>query len=242
MEQQKGTMEEISFSSKALGEEITILLYKPANYSPLYKYHLAIAQDGQDYFNLGRIARVTEELLQEKHIPNTLIVGIPYKDVHSREDRYHPEGKQNEAYIRFLAHELIPYLDHTYPTYQMGRGRVLIGDSLGATVSLLAGLQYPHTFGKIAMQSPFVNELIKDKVNQFSSPHLLQIYHVIGTHETVVKTTDGQIRDFVTPNQELSRLIKSKGIEYFYDEFNGNHTWTYWQQDLRRALNYILND
>jgi enterochelin esterase-like enzyme len=242
MEQQKGTMEEISFSSRALGEELTLLLYKPANYSPLYKYHLVIAQDGQDYFNLGRIARVTEDLLQEKLIPNTLIIGIPYKDVHDRQNKYHPDGKQNKAYIRFLAHELIPYLDHHYPTYQMGRGRVLIGDSLGGTVSLLAGLQYPHTFGKIAMQSPFVDELIKDKVKQFTSPHLLQLYHVIGTQETAVETNDGHVGDFVTPNQELSSLIKSKGFEYFYDELNGNHTWTYWQQDLRRTLNYILHD
>ena len=49
MEQKKGTIEEITFSSKALNEELTLMIYKPANFSPLYKYHLVIAQDGQDY-------------------------------------------------------------------------------------------------------------------------------------------------------------------------------------------------
>ena len=42
----------------------------------------------------------------------------------------------------------------------MGYGRALIGDSLGGTVSLLTALQYPHTFGKVIMQSPLVNETV----------------------------------------------------------------------------------
>ncbi|WP_246939119.1 alpha/beta hydrolase [Bacillus pinisoli] len=237
-----GKTEEITFYSQALQEELTLLLYKPANFSTLYKYHLVIAQDGQDYFNLGRIARVTEELLEEKKIPNTIIVGVPYSSVRDRREKYHPEGKQKDSYIRFLAHELVPYLDQALPTYQMGRGRVLIGDSLGGTISLLTGLQYPHTFGKIAMQSPYVDSSILHKVEQFPSPHLLQLYHTFGTKEDSVKTTDGEIKDFVTPNQELSNLIKNKNFESLCNEFEGDHTWTYWQPDLKQALHYILND
>ena len=40
----------------------------------------------------------------------------------------------------------------------MGSTRALIGDSLGATVSLMTALQYPHTFGKVMLQSPYVDE------------------------------------------------------------------------------------
>ncbi|MBM7659697.1 enterochelin esterase-like enzyme [Bacillus mesophilus] len=242
MEYNIGRTEEITIYSNALQEELTLLVYKPSNYSSLYKYHLVIAQDGQDYFNLGRIARVTEELIQEKRIPNTIIVGIPYGNVRDRKDKYHPDGSQKDAYIRFLAHELVPYLDDQYPTYQMGRGRVLIGDSLGATISLLAGLQYPHTFGKIALQSPYVDETVLTKVENFPSPHLLQLYHTFGTKEVDVKTTDGTIKDFVTPNRSLAELIKNKSYEALLNQFEGDHTWTYWQPDLKNALHYILND
>ncbi|MBM6618178.1 alpha/beta hydrolase [Bacillus suaedaesalsae] len=242
MEQQKGTIEEITFTSSSLGEDLSILIYKPANFSTLYKYHLIITQDGQDYFNLGRIARVTEDLLQNKEIPNTIIVGIPYPSVEERRRRYHPNGEKHKAYIRFLSHELIPYLDQTLPTFQMGRGRVLMGDSLGGTISLLTALQYPHTFGKVVMQSPFINSYVKDQVEGFSSPHLLQIYQVIGTKETAVETTNGQVKDFVKPNRELAEIIKSRGFQAFYEEFEGDHTWTYWQPDLIQALQFILND
>ena len=71
---------------------------------------------------------------------------------------YHPEGDRREAYIRFLAHELVPYMDDNYPTYQIGAGRGLIGDSLAATISLLTALKYPNIFGKVILHSPYVDE------------------------------------------------------------------------------------
>ncbi|WLR53795.1 alpha/beta hydrolase-fold protein [Mesobacillus subterraneus] len=236
-----GKIEEIKLQSKELGEEVLMLVYLPANYSPLYKYSLLIAQDGRDYFQLGRIGRIADELLGKKEIENVIIVGIPYASVEDRRRKYHPNGEQHQAYIRFLAHELVPYLDEQYPTYQMGMGRALIGDSLAATVSLLAALQYPHTFGKVLLQSPYVNEDVFTAVKDFRQPELLQIYHTVGEQETVVKTTSSNSKDFLTPNRELSRIFKERGYGYFYNEFEGNHTWTHWQPDLKRAFRHVFS-
>ena len=63
------------------------------------------------------------------------------------------------------------------------------------------------------------------------------IYHVIGEEETSeVKTGVDGVRDFLTPNRELSKLINKRGFSYFYEEFKGDHTWKHWQPDVRRAL------
>ncbi|QQZ11542.1 alpha/beta hydrolase [Heyndrickxia vini] len=228
------------FESKVLGENLTILVYLPANYSPLYKYNLLIAQDGKDYFQLGRIARVADELLEKDEIENVIIVGIPYQNVNDRRKKYHPEGEQNDAYIRFLAHELVPFLDEEYPTYHVGNGRILIGDSLGATVSLMTAVKYPNIFGKVILQSPLVNDQVLQLVENHPAPHLLDIYHIIGKGETEVKTTNGSIQDFLTPNRELHQLFEEKGFQNFYEEFEGNHTWKFWQPDLKRALKHAL--
>ncbi|MEK5379716.1 alpha/beta hydrolase [Niallia sp. FSL W8-0635] len=232
----KGTIKEATLFSNALGEEITLLIYLPPSFSPLYKYHLLIAQDGKDYFQFGRIGRVADELLANHQIAETIIVGIPYSSVQDRREKYHPDGPQNKAYIRFLAHELIPYLDEQFPTYQMGLGRGLIGDSLGATVSLMTALKYPHTFGKIILQSPLVNEEVLERIRQFDSYHLLEIDHIIGTGETAVQTTIQTTEDFLTPNRELAQLLKSTNSEYTYEEFNGNHTWKHWQPYIAKML------
>jgi enterochelin esterase-like enzyme len=240
MEFPKGTIKELTIYSDKLSEDIQLLVYLPANFSPLYKYSLLIAQDGQDYFRLGRIARLADEFLFQREIENLIIVGVPYKNVDDRRKKYHPRGSQNQQYIRFLAHELVPFLDNEFPTYQIGSTRALIGDSLGGTVSLMTALQYPHTFGKVLLQSPYVNETILNSFTYFSEGQLLQLYHVIGNQETEVQTTNGILTDFLTPNRELSKIISKKPITYFYEEFNGNHTWTYWQPDLRRAVKMLF--
>jgi enterochelin esterase-like enzyme len=240
MEIPKGTIKEHTIKSNELGEEIQLLIYLPANFSPLYKYSLLIAQDGRDYFQLGRIGRLADEYLFEREIENLIIVGIPYKDVEDRRRKYHPAGDQNQHYIRFLAHELVPFLDNVFPTYQMGSTRALIGDSLGATVSLMTALQYPHTFGKVLLQSPLVEDVVFGLVESFTEAELLEIYHIVGNLETEVQTTNGKKSDFLNPNRKLSEIFTNKVFTYFYDEFDGDHTWTFWQPDLKRALKMMF--
>ena len=208
----------------------------------LYKYSVLIASDGKDYFQYGRIGRVVDELVNEGDINNMIVVGIPYKSVKERRRMYHPDGDRHEDYIRFLAHELVPYIDENYPTYQVGAGRGLIGDSLAATISLLTALKYPNCFGKVILHSPYVDESVLDKVEALKDPSTFSIYHVIGEGETEVKTTQDGTQDFLSPNRELSKLIKRKGFSYFYEEFKGNHTWKYWQQDVRRAIKESFQD
>lgn len=231
-----GKIEEITFYSKALDEDMQLLIHLPHQYSPLYKYSVLIASDGKDYFQYGRIGRVVDELVYEGDINNMIVVGIPYKSVEERRRMYHPEGDRHEDYIRFLAHELVPYIDENYPTYQVGAGRGLIGDSLAATISLLTALKYPNCFGKVILHSPYVDEYVLEKVEALKDPSSFSIYHVIGEEETEVKTTQDGTQDFLTPNRELNKLIKRRGFSYFYEEFKGNHTWKYWQQDVRRAI------
>ncbi|MFE8697842.1 alpha/beta hydrolase [Cytobacillus sp. FJAT-53684] len=241
MENNRGSIRDVTLSSKELGEDVELLIYLPATFTPLYKYSVIIAPDGKDYFQLGRMGRTADELLKNREIENIIIVGIPYKNVEDRWKKYHPNGEQNQAFIRFLAHELVPYLDQEFPTYQMGMGRALIGDSLAATVSLMAAVQYPHTFGKVILQSPMVDENVMNAVNEVTQTHLTSIYHVIGKQETSVQTTRNEEKDFLTPNRELSKLFTEKGFPYFYDEFDGDHTWTYWQPDLKRALKQMFS-
>jgi enterochelin esterase-like enzyme len=237
-----GKIEEINLYSKALDEDMQLLIHLPYQYSPLYKYSVLIASDGKDYFQYGRIGRVVDELVYEGDINNMIVVGIPYKSVEERRRMYHPEGDRHEDYIRFLAHELVPYIDENYPTYQVGSGRGLIGDSLAATISLLTALKYPNCFGKVILHSPYVDDYVMETVEDFKDTFGLSIYHVIGEEETEVKTTQDGIRDFLTPNRELHKLIKRIGFSYFYEEFKGNHTWKYWQQDVRRAIKESFQD
>ena len=65
MSESKRKLEEISFYSDALQEDVTLLVYLPSNYSTLYKYSLLIAQDGKDYVMYGRTPRLIDDLMNE---------------------------------------------------------------------------------------------------------------------------------------------------------------------------------
>ncbi|HSI67509.1 MAG TPA: esterase family protein [Planococcus sp. (in: firmicutes)] len=232
----KGTVEDITLYSEALQEDMQLLIYLPYNFTPLYKYTVLFASDGKDYFQLGRIPRVVDELLKNEEIENIIVVGIPYKNVDDRNRKYEPTGEQHAAYLRFLAHELVPFIDEKYPTYQVGMGRTLVGDSLAATASLMAALKYPNIFGRVILQSPKVGKEVLQGVSNFNSANSFTVYHVVGKEETAVKLTSGGTEDFLEPNRELNNLFKNKGFSMFYEEFEGDHTWKHWQPDLKRAL------
>ncbi|KHF41813.1 alpha/beta hydrolase [Halalkalibacter okhensis] len=236
----EGTITETSFRSEELQADIPLLIYTPPNFTPLQTYDVLICQDGNDYFQLGRIPRQVEQLIEEGEIRETIVVGIPYPSVTERRKRYHPDGEKVESYIRFLANEMIPFLDETYPTHQLASSRTLAGDSLAATVSLLTSLKYPSLFGQVMIHSPYVNETVIQNVTDYNKLENITIYHVIGKKETSVKTTDGQTLDFLTPNRKLHALLKEKPFSYTYEEFDGNHTWTYWQKDLPKGLTTLL--
>lgn len=240
MDYPRGTVKDYVIYSNKLGEDMEFLVYLPSTFSHLYKYHVLIAQDGADYFQLGKIGKFVDELLHRNEIERVIVVGVPYKNGQDRLDKYHPKGEKSSAYLQFLVHELVPFLDHEFPTYQMGMGRALIGESLAGHISFRAALQFPHTFGKVALQSPYVTEDILTAVQAFPQPHLLDIYHVIGKEEQSVKTTRGKLENFIEPNRILSNLINEKGFSYSYHEFDGDHTWKYWQPDLKRALHYLF--
>lgn len=237
----QGKMIEKEINSEYLKENLTIKIYQPKNYSPLYKYYICIMQDGNDYFQLGRAATVSDRLHEEGKIENTVFVGIHYKDKFDRREKYHPQGAKNEAYMKFLRFEVVPMLDELLPSYFLGATRILMGDSLGGTVSLLTALTYPNTFGKVIMQSPLVNEDVLHAVLQSQDLPLLTIYHTIGLDETAVPTTDGKVLDFLTPNRKLQKIIQGTSTDYIYKELEGKHTWKQWQTDLPNALESILN-
>lgn len=233
---EKGTVKDVAFYSDALQEELELLIYIPANYSPLFEYNILIASDGRDYFQLGGIPRLADTLIEDYIIENVIIVGVPYKNVQDRKRKYVPSGDQFHAYMRFLALELVPYLDDQFTTFQTGSSRALIGDSMAATVSLMAAVNYPNIFGKAILQSPYVDEDVLKEVQNAKNTDLLSLYHIIGLRENEVITTDKTVKDFLTPNRVLHELIVKKQIPTFYEEIEGNHTWKYWKPDLKRAL------
>src|SRR5690625_3253887 len=156
----KGNMFEKEINSLYLEEKMLVKVYEPEEYDPTYEINVCFMQDGDDYFQLGRIATISDELHEEYDIVNTYFVGIQYADRYDRLKKYHPEGEQHDAYVKFLMKEVIPFLDEHLPVNPLGTKRTLMGDSLAGTFAFMTALAHPETFHQVIMQSPFVNDVV----------------------------------------------------------------------------------
>jgi len=233
----KGKMIDKEIESSYLNETMVLRIYQPESFSPLYKYHLCIMHDGNDYYQLGRIATLSDRLQGEGEIENTVFVGIHYKNRDDRRRKYHPTGEQHKAYTNFLIHEMVPFLDEFLPTYNMGYTRTLMGDSLAGTLALVTAFSYPNTFGKVIMQSPYIDETVLNIIKETDLNQTIDIFHTIGEKEDEAKLVDGTVVDLLTPNRKLKEILEEKDVTHYYDELeNGDHTWKFWQKDLPRAL------
>jgi enterochelin esterase-like enzyme len=238
----KGSITDDKIYSKYLDETIDLLIYVPSRFTPLVKYPILIAQDGRDYFQLGKLAKTADRLMDEHHIEDCIIIGVNHKGIEDRKAKYDPAGEKHENYIRFIAYELTAYLNEKFNTLQLGAGMGLIGDSLGGYVALKLSLLYPNTFGKVIVQSPYVPEELLQTVESIEQLQTLTIYHSIGDEEHSFTNPEGITRDFLEPNRRMNKLLNNLSLDYEYVEFQGNHLWVNWQKDLVPALTFLYNN
>ncbi|RCW69765.1 enterochelin esterase-like enzyme [Saliterribacillus persicus] len=235
-------MGDARINSDYLQEEVEIKWYLPETFTPLKDYYVCIMQDGNDYLQMGRVATLSDELQEEMLIEPTIFVGIHYQNKFDRQEKYHPNGEKQEAYIKFLVCEVLPFLEEELHIQTLPAHRALMGDSLAGTLALMVAMRYPNTFGKVIMQSPFVNETVEHAVHNCEDLDKLTIFHSINEAETAVTVTSGETLDFLKPNRELSKILAEKVDHYTYKEYAGEHTWKYWQRDLREILISVFGE
>lgn len=235
----KGKMYDKEIKSSYLKETMLLKIYEPEQFSSIHETNICIMQDGDDYYQLGRLATVSDALHEDYDIVNTYFVGIHYIDRSDRLKKYHPDGEQYEAYKNFLAFEVVPLIEELVPINPLGIKRTLIGDSLAGTIALMTAIAHPTIFTKVLMQSPLVNDAVLEAAEDIEG---LEIYHSIGLDEKAVDTTaDGRV-DFLEPNRKLHDIISEKTSVYHYQEItDGNHTWKHWQIELPEALSTLLS-
>jgi enterochelin esterase-like enzyme len=230
----KRTIIKKEIRSQYLDEVKEIQVYLPPHYDETVTYPVLYLQDGDDYFNLGRIATQANQLIYEKDIRPVIMVAVPV-DKSKRTAEYSPIGERNRLYMRFFTEELLPGIESEFPVDRTPDGRVVGGSSLGGTVSLHLALEYPEDFRKVLSQSGAFLEATIDRIRQTASLDDLVVYQSIGKAETAVPTNMGKL-DLLARNREVYRHLQDKQAQVHYVEKEGDHTWGLWQKDIPDAL------
>lgn len=236
----KRTIKKADVSSAHLKETRPIQVYLPPDHDENRRYPVIYLQDGDDYFNLGRLATQANRLILDGDIRPFAAVAIPV-DKEKRNAEYAPQGDRHQAYLRFFTEELVPFVEAEFPVTSNPDDRVLGGSSLGGTVSLHLALEYPDSFRRVLSQSGAFLEPTLEAIGRAEQLSYLEVYQTIGKSETAVSTHMGTL-DLLARNREVYRALREKEAQVDYSEQEGDHTWGFWQKDLPRALKTFFQE
>jgi enterochelin esterase-like enzyme len=238
------SMVEEEIKSVPLNSERRILVYTPPGYSKEHApYPTVYLTDGEDPDGLVFATWTFENLLADGKIPPAVVVRLANPDRPTR-------GKDlacNDAFLSYLNDEVVPFVRKKYNTSPDPSQTVIGGDSLGGVTASCAGLRHSDTFGLILSQSgaywyePTKSDYAEPNwmAQQFIAAKKLPLrfYLDAGTNEI---DTSGRGADILVTNRHLRDVLRAKGYDVYYQEFEGDHEFINWRGTLADGLIVLL--
>lgn len=154
-------------------------------------------------------------------------------------------GGGADAYERFLADELQPFVDRAYRTRTGPGDNGLVGSSLGALVSLDLAMKRPDRFGLVGCLSPaawWAGGELTARVAREGKVDGLRVWLDIGTAEGTAKAGEAEwLRDARALRDALAGRGCRPGAGLHYEEVAGAvHDEGAWAARLDRVLLFLL--
>lgn len=158
-------------------------------------------------------------------------------------------------YESYIAEELIPLIDRSFPTISDRSARGIMGLSMGGHGAITLASKYPELFGSASSLSGILditkhpdswhikerlgtqkdNEALwKNNSAHYLAPQLKGKDVAILTDCGIKDTGTGAIFDGNQYHKKMTEL----GIPHIWRELAGDHNWAYWKEHLPEHLNF----
>jgi len=235
------------FASALLKNTRSIFVYLPPGYSKnAQPYDLLVVFDGDTFIDVVPTPTTLDNLLSERRISPTVAVMVG--NVNGMRGTELP---CNPTFAEFLNSELIPWLRRNYNVTRDPQRVTIGGCSYGGLAAACAAYRHPETFGNVLSQSgaywwtpppdpakpdSFAPDADPSYVAQLfvNSPKLpIRFYLDAGSQEV---DRDGQDGSILVTNRHLRDVLRAKGYEVFYQEFQGGHDYVSWRGTIADGL------
>lgn len=214
----------------AAGRQRNVYLYQPPVGSA---YPLVAVWDGRDYYRRALLANIVDNLIAEERIRPIALAMVDNGGT-ARSIEY----GCSETTLGFLMQEVLPLARSRLDLLDVGAhpgAYGVLGASMGGLMALFTGLRIPGIFGHVLSQSGAFSlgdydSLVFDLV-QHTPPRALKIWLDVGQYD---------MRSLLGANQRLFPLLKSRGYQAAYHEYNAGHNYIAWRDDLWRGLEYLF--
>ena len=163
----------------------------------------------------------------------------------------------SDQYVKFLAEELVPYIDRVMNTESAPSARVVMGSSMGGLISLYTHFERPDVFGKVGAISTHWPIISPDK---FSGPANNPLFHLFTAYITDKLTQEPEVKRsiyfdygdqtldaYYPPYQAMvNQIMEMNSTEQtqwasYYDT-GAAHNEISWANRLDKAILYLLEN
>jgi len=228
-----GTVTRHTLNSSALSQERSFWVYRPVGEIVGRDYPVLFVLDGGDYLNLISAPDILDNLIASRDIlPLVVVFSTPVL----REQEY----RRSEAYTRFLADELVPYVQENFGVTTDPAQTGVMGSGLGGLAALHAAVTRPDRFGLAAGFSGFysLDDEALARAAGRQTAALGRFYLVAGRYETAVNQSGAPI-NVPQASQRLAQVLQPRATAVQYDERPQGHSWGLWRDSFGDALRFL---
>lgn len=239
-----GRVERHRLATASLGGERDTWVYLPPGHDgePL---PVLLLSDGDMWFGRLGFGDTLDALIADGRLPPLAVLA---PDAVDRQARRRELGAR-DAFVTFLADELLPWAAGRWPLTTDPARTVVAGQSLGAITALHAAYLRPERFGKVLAQSPSLwwrpglPAVSGPKPQVFGTPWLVSRF-TAGERRPVTVHLDVGLHEgpMVDHSRALHEALRVKGYPVTYDEFNGGHDYACWHGALAEGLVRLLDE
>jgi putative tributyrin esterase len=247
-----GGLDFITVKSNALQQRADITVFNPvaddsARNLPLvillhgvYGSHWAWAVKGQ-------VHQTAQRLINEAQI-RPMLLAMPSDGLYADGSGYVPHRTAN--YEKWIVEDVIQVLKEQYAVLSDDSPIFITGLSMGGFGALRLGAKYPQLFKSFSGLSSIthfeqIGLFVKD-FQQLSLDALDQdgVLDWLLKHQAQLPPFrfDCGIDDpLIEYNRTLHTALTSHQIPHLYEEYEGGHTWGYWQEHIEQTLVFFEN-
>jgi len=201
---------------------------------------VVIFNNGSEYLNLLDAPALLDQLIAQRLVPPMVAVFVPA--INAAQDY-----GLNDAYVKFLADELMPFVQENFDTSLDPKSTAIIGLADGARAAVHATVSRPDIFGLAGSQSgtftgddiAFIREISRLEAGGITTDP--SRYHlIVGTYETSVGNNGSQA-DYLEANRQMAAILEEAGYQIMLSERPEGHSWGFWQGTLGQTLSQLLN-
>jgi putative tributyrin esterase len=150
------------------------------------------------------------------------------------------------GFEKWIAEDVPDVLKECFPEITSASSFFISGLSMGGFGALRIGVKYNQLFRCISAHSSITNLsqmklFVEEDIEHYSQEDktgqdCFEMILKFRDHLPAIRFDCGNKDEMVSYNRHLHHQLESSGIDHIYEEFEGGHQWTYWQEHIMKSL------